>query len=93
MQKTERGLVLTLGDVLFDTSQATLKPGAYATLDRLATALRENSGRKVLIEGHTDNVGSEQNNQGLSERRAQVSAGRADTTRCRAQSDLVARQG
>ena len=71
VQKTERGLVLTLGDVLFDTSQATLKPGAYATLDRLATALRENSGRKVLIEGHTDNVGSDASNQGLSERRAQ----------------------
>jgi outer membrane protein OmpA-like peptidoglycan-associated protein len=71
VQKTERGLVLTLGDVLFDTGQATLKPGAYATLDRLATALRENSGRKVLIEGHTDNVGSDESNQGLSERRAQ----------------------
>jgi OmpA-OmpF porin, OOP family len=71
LQKTERGLVLTLGDVLFDTSQATLKPGAYGTLDRLATALREKSGRKVLIEGHTDNVGSDVSNQGLSERRAQ----------------------
>jgi outer membrane protein OmpA-like peptidoglycan-associated protein len=71
MQKTERGLVLTLGDVLFDTGQATLKPGAYGTLDRLATALRDKSGRKVLIEGHTDNVGSDSSNQGLSERRAQ----------------------
>ena len=71
LQKTERGLVLTLGDVLFDTSQATLNPGAYGTLDRLATALREKSGRKVLIEGHTDNVGSDESNQGLSERRAQ----------------------
>jgi outer membrane protein OmpA-like peptidoglycan-associated protein len=71
VQKTERGLVLTLGDVLFDTGQATLMSGAYATLDRLATALRESSGRKVLIEGHTDNVGSDESNQGLSERRAQ----------------------
>jgi outer membrane protein OmpA-like peptidoglycan-associated protein len=71
VQKTERGLVLTLGDVLFDTGQATLKQGAYGTLDRLATALREKSGRKVLIEGHTDNVGSDESNQGLSERRAQ----------------------
>jgi outer membrane protein OmpA-like peptidoglycan-associated protein len=71
VQKTERGLVLTLGDVLFDTGQATLKAGAYATLDRLATALRDDSGRKVLIEGHTDNVGSDESNQGLSERRAQ----------------------
>jgi outer membrane protein OmpA-like peptidoglycan-associated protein len=71
LKKTERGLVLTLGDVLFDTSQATLKSGAYGTLDRLSMALQEKSGRKVLIEGHTDNVGSDENNQGLSERRAQ----------------------
>jgi len=71
VQKTERGLVLTLGDVLFDTGQATLKSSAYGTLDRLAAALREKSERKVLIEGHTDNVGSDESNQGLSERRAQ----------------------
>ena len=71
VKKTERGLVLTLGDVLFDTNQSTLKAGAYGTLDRLASALRENSGRKVTIEGHTDNVGSDATNQGLSERRAQ----------------------
>ncbi len=71
LQKTERGLVLTLGDVLFATGQSTLEPGAYATLDRLATALRQQPERKVLIEGHTDNVGSTENNQGLSERRAQ----------------------
>lgn len=71
LKKTERGLVLTLGDVLFDTGQATLKPGASGTLDRLAAALREQSGRSVVIEGHTDNVGSDQSNQGLSERRAQ----------------------
>jgi outer membrane protein OmpA-like peptidoglycan-associated protein len=44
-------LVLTLGDVLFDTNQSTLKAGAYGTLDRLAAALRESSGRKVTIEG------------------------------------------
>lgn len=72
LQKTERGLVLTLGDVLFDTGQATLKSGANGTLDRLATALRDKSGRKVTIEGHTDNVGSDASNLGLSERRAQA---------------------
>ncbi|HEX4971964.1 MAG TPA: OmpA family protein [Steroidobacteraceae bacterium] len=71
VKKTERGLVLTLGDVLFDTNQATLKSGAYGTLDRLAMALREQSGRKVLIEGHTDNVGADESNQELSQRRAQ----------------------
>ncbi len=70
-KKTERGIVLVLGDVMFDTGQATLKRGAYDTLDRLASTLRDRPGRNVVIEGHTDNVGSEQSNQGLSERRAQ----------------------
>ena len=69
-QKTERGLVLILGDVMFDTAQSTLKTGAYDTLDRLASSLRDHPGRSVVIEGHTDNVGSEDNNQMLSERRA-----------------------
>lgn len=71
VKKTERGLVLTLGDVLFDTNRSTLKSGSYGTLDRLATALREKAGRKVLIEGHTDNVGSDETNNELSQRRAQ----------------------
>jgi OmpA-OmpF porin, OOP family len=70
-KKTDRGLVLTLGDVLFDTGRATLKPGAYATIDRLADALKGAPGRKVMIEGHTDSVGSDEMNQSLSESRAQ----------------------
>jgi outer membrane protein OmpA-like peptidoglycan-associated protein len=69
-KKTDRGVVVTLGDVLFDTGMATLKPGAYTTIDRLATVLKEDAARKVLIEGHTDNVGSDEYNQSLSERRA-----------------------
>lgn len=69
-KKTDRGIVLTLGDVLFDTGQATLKPGAYATIDRLADTLKEADDRRVLIEGHTDSVGSSEYNQSLSERRA-----------------------
>jgi outer membrane protein OmpA-like peptidoglycan-associated protein len=69
-RKTERGMVLTLGDVLFDTGKATLKPGAYSTVDRVATVLKESPDRKVTIEGHTDSVGSEEFNQALSERRA-----------------------
>jgi outer membrane protein OmpA-like peptidoglycan-associated protein len=67
---TERGMVLTLGDVLFDTGQATLKPGAYATIDRLGQALQASPDRKVIIEGHTDSVGTDEFNQQLSERRA-----------------------
>ena len=69
-KKTDRGVVVTLCDVLFDTGKATLKPGAYTTIDRLATVLKQDANRKVLIEGHTDNVGTDEYNQGLSERRA-----------------------
>jgi outer membrane protein OmpA-like peptidoglycan-associated protein len=71
-RKTERGLVLTLGDVLFDTGKATLKPGSYATIDRLANALKEDTARKVMIEGHTDSVGTDEYNQTLSQNRAQA---------------------
>jgi outer membrane protein OmpA-like peptidoglycan-associated protein len=70
-KKTDRGVVVTLGDVLFDTGKATLKPGAYSTIERLASVLKEDSSRKVMIEGHTDSVGTDEYNQSLSERRAQ----------------------
>jgi outer membrane protein OmpA-like peptidoglycan-associated protein len=69
-KKTDRGMVLTLGDVLFDTGMATLKPGAYTTIDRLATVLKQSPDRKVMIEGHTDSVGGDDYNRQLSERRA-----------------------
>jgi OmpA-OmpF porin, OOP family len=69
-KKTDRGIVVTLGDVLFDTGKATLKPGAYGTIDRLATVLKEDAERRVMIEGHTDSVGTDEYNQSLSERRA-----------------------
>jgi outer membrane protein OmpA-like peptidoglycan-associated protein len=69
-KQTERGLVLTLGDVLFDTAQATLKPGAASTLDRLAEFMRDNGERRVMIEGHTDSRGEDAYNRQLSERRA-----------------------
>jgi len=69
-RNTDRGLVLTLGDVLFDTGQATLKPGAATTIDRLAQFMSDYAERSVRIEGHTDSAGSDELNQGLSERRA-----------------------
>lgn len=69
-EQTERGLVLTLGDVLFDTNQATLNPGAADTIDRLAEFMREYPERTVLIEGHTDSRGSAEYNAQLSEQRA-----------------------
>jgi outer membrane protein OmpA-like peptidoglycan-associated protein len=67
---TSRGLVLTLGDVLFDTGQATLLAGAQRAITGLVQFLRDYPERNVLIEGHTDNVGSDATNQALSERRA-----------------------
>lgn len=67
---TDRGLVVTLGDVLFATGKADVMSGAAGNLDRLAAFLNKYPDRTVAIEGYTDNVGSEQYNQGLSERRA-----------------------
>jgi len=67
---TDRGLVLTLGDVLFTTGRADLKTGASGNLNRLVAFLDKYPDRTVAIEGYTDSVGSEEYNQGLSERRA-----------------------
>jgi outer membrane protein OmpA-like peptidoglycan-associated protein len=69
-QQTDRGMVLTLGDVLFDTGHAQLKAGAFSTVERLAEFLRNNPERTVAIEGHTDSVGSQDYNEALSQRRA-----------------------
>lgn len=71
-KQTERGMVVTLGDVLFDTGRATLKPGAERALERLAQFLRTNPGTRIIVEGHTDSVGSEAYNEELSQRRAQA---------------------
>jgi len=73
-KQTDRGMVMTLSDVLFDTGRATLKPGATRDLDRLAQALKDNPNTRVKIEGYTDSVGSAAYNQGLSERRAHAVA-------------------
>lgn len=73
-QNTSRGMVLTLGDVLFDTNTATLKAGAGERIDRLAAFLGENTGTRVIIEGHTDSRGSDAYNEELSRRRAQAVA-------------------
>ena len=67
---TDRGLVLTLGDTLFATGRAEIKSGATVNLDRLTAFLNEYPKRTAAIEGFTDNMGSEEMNQSLSERRA-----------------------
>ena len=68
--QTARGIVLTLGDVLFDTGKAELKPGAARKLDQLAQFLNDHPDRRVEIDGFTDSVGSDSYNEELSQNRA-----------------------
>jgi outer membrane protein OmpA-like peptidoglycan-associated protein len=65
-----RGMVLTLGDLLFDTGRAELKPGAGRKIDQLGQFLVEHPDRRVQIDGFTDSVGSDSYNLDLSQRRA-----------------------
>ena len=71
-QKTDRGMVVTLGDVLFDTGKSTLLPGAQRSVAQLVQVLTHHPERRVLIEGFTDSVGSDEMNLQLSQRRAQA---------------------
>jgi outer membrane protein OmpA-like peptidoglycan-associated protein len=69
-QMTDRGLVVTLGDVLFETGQSVLRGGTPDDLDRLASFLNRFNTRTVQIEGHTDSVGDDSSNLTLSRQRA-----------------------
>ncbi|MCW2245254.1 outer membrane protein OmpA-like peptidoglycan-associated protein [Azospirillum fermentarium] len=71
-EQTERGLVMTLGDVLFATGRADLTPGAWERVDRLAQFLQRYPGRTVRVEGYADSTGSSGFNLDLSERRAEA---------------------
>ena len=73
-KKTERGLIITLGVVLFATDVARLNANGLVMAQRLATVLQQNPQRTVLIEGFTDSTGKAQYNQELSERRAMAVA-------------------
>ena len=70
-QETERGIVLTLNNVLFDFGKTSLKPGSEETLRKIARFMIEYPERRVMVEGFTDNVGSENVNEELSLRRAE----------------------
>jgi outer membrane protein OmpA-like peptidoglycan-associated protein/outer membrane murein-binding lipoprotein Lpp len=69
-RQSERGWVVTLGDVLFDTGKANLKSATSQHLSDLALFLGKYPQRGAIIEGHTDNVGSSGYNMGLSQQRA-----------------------
>ena len=68
--ETARGLVVNLGDVLFDSGRYTLKPNAQIALAKVSTILELYPDLKVQVEGYTDSVGSDSYNQKLSENRA-----------------------
>lgn len=70
VEAIREGTVVTLGDVLFETGQATLLPGAALELDPVVRYMRDHPDGSLVIEGHTDSVGSTAFNQQLSEARA-----------------------
>jgi len=70
-KQTDRGVVLTLGDILFETGKAALMPGAKRTMNIIADFLKKYPKRNILIEGFTDSVGGEKYNLKLSQQRAQ----------------------
>lgn len=69
---TERGMLVTLGDVLFEFNRADVRPAAQPALRKLADFLQLYPTRRILIEGHTDNIGSAGANESLSRRRAEA---------------------
>jgi len=69
-KQTDRGTLVTFGDVLFATNKSDLKSSGLVNITKLAQFLRDNPDRKVIVEGYTDSTGSDAYNQSLSERRA-----------------------
>jgi outer membrane protein OmpA-like peptidoglycan-associated protein len=67
---TPRGLVVNMGDVLFDTGKSDLRGGAREALARLSGIVLNYPTLRLVIEGHTDSTGSATLNQTLSENRA-----------------------
>ncbi len=70
LRETNRGLVISLSDILFDVNKATLKPGADQNVRRIAAILKQYPSNQISVEGHTDNTGGAALNQTLSEQRA-----------------------
>lgn len=69
-RQTPRGMVITIGDVLFDTDRTEIKPGGTRNLEQLVVFLKTYPQRRAAIEGFTDSTGSDSHNRALSGRRA-----------------------
>jgi outer membrane protein OmpA-like peptidoglycan-associated protein len=71
-KQTDRGMVVTIGDVLFDSGRAELKSGSERNMDKLVGFFKAYPQRKALVEGFTDSQGGNSSNQDLSSRRAEA---------------------
>lgn len=69
-KQTPRGVVITLGDVLFDVDRSALKPSGLRMVDQLVEVLKADPQRTLLVEGFTDSTGADAYNQTLSTERA-----------------------
>jgi outer membrane protein OmpA-like peptidoglycan-associated protein len=72
IRRDARGTIVSLADILFDFDKATLRRDVEFNLVKIATILNQFSEMNIAIEGHTDAVGTEEYNLGLSKRRAQA---------------------
>jgi outer membrane protein OmpA-like peptidoglycan-associated protein len=71
-EQTERGLVITLNNILFDANKTDLKPIADNTLDKIADVLQQYEEHNLMVEGFTDSSGPEEYNESLSQQRAEA---------------------
>ncbi len=67
---SERGFIVTLPGLFFDSGKSVLKAGARNALAKIADQLRTSPDLRIAIEGHTDSVGTDALNQALSDKRA-----------------------
>ncbi len=72
IRREARGTIMSLSDILFDFDRATLRRDAELNLAKVAVILDQFPEMHITVEGHTDNVGAEEYNLKLSERRAQA---------------------
>lgn len=70
-KKSDKGLSILLGEVYFEYNSANLTKKGEKILDKIGEVLKQYPNYEVIIEGHTDNIGSAEYNQKLSERRAE----------------------
>ena len=71
-KQTDRGMVVTIGDVLFDTNRSELKAGGLRSVEKLSGFLKAYPKRSAIVEGFTDSTGSDATNQTLATRRAEA---------------------